>query len=80
MENQNEKSLVKVIDGRIMTSSLDVARGMTFVLPHGMNLLRIQDSEFYKWYCSTVMPSMPRLYGVYAERRNAIELTEGGGL
>lgn len=54
----------------------DRTRGMTFVLPHGMNLLRIRNSEFYKWYCSTVMPTIPRLYNVYSERREALAITD----
>ena len=58
----------------------DKTRGMTFILPHGVNLLRIYHPEFYQWYCDTVFPSVPRLYNISNKRRESLALVKGGAL
>lgn len=53
-------------------------RGMTFVLPHGMSLLRTVAPDLYQWYCNTVYPAIPRAGRIYDHRQDNLALTEGG--
>ena len=52
-------------------------RGMTFVLPHGMSLLRNIAPDLYQWYCNTVFPALPRAGKIYDRRCENLALTEG---
>ena len=54
-------------------------RGMTFILPQGMGLLRRLNEPLYDWYCHTVYPAVPEAYRIYEDRDNALALTEEGG-